>query len=101
MIRLRDMWVGNQSTATINSLVTVEAQANDVAILNNGIETNNLTVLSVWVQLASGAFDVIERDTAWGMNFAHIAPPTNAIADFGGSRLNKMQSHILGTPTLS
>ena len=51
MIRLRDMWVGNQSTATINSLVTVEAQANDVAILNNGIETNNLTVLSGWVQL--------------------------------------------------
>jgi hypothetical protein len=100
-VRLENMWFGNQTTATDNSLLTAEADAVDVQFKGNHVETNNWTQSAAWIQIATPATQVVERDTAWTSNFVAIAPPTNAVTSSATSITNKMQSRIIGLPTLT
>jgi hypothetical protein len=97
-VRLRDMWVGNQTVATINTLVLAEADATDVQISGFHIETNNVTTLAGWYYVLNGAIDISEQNTNWYANFARINPPALATGNTSVSPTNRFQSAMNGGP---
>jgi hypothetical protein len=101
MVRLRDLWFGNSTVVAPNSFASVEATSNDVIFSGIHLETVNVSMVSGWYQVANGATNVIERDTAWVQFFSPIAPPSNAIISLSSSTTNKLQSFVLGPPTVS
>ncbi len=97
MVRLHDLWMGNQTPATVNTLVAVEDGVNDVQISGLHIETANITTLAAFLYVLAGAVDVSERETNWYSNFAPIVTPKNGVGNTSISPSNHFQS-VLNNP---
>lgn len=101
MFHMRDMWIGNTTAASPNSILTAEATSKDVEFRDNYIETLNITPIASFIQVANGAKNVSEQNTTWMSFFSPIPPPSNAVGNFSADPSNKIQSQATGLPTLS
>jgi hypothetical protein len=94
-VRLQDFWFGGSAGGSFNTLISAESVTKDVQISGIRVETVGMAPIAAYFQVANGALNVSEKDTAWTNFFTPISPPSNAVANFSASESNRLESQAV------